>query len=360
VLELAHGKLPLPAFLPDATRGFVRAVDAGDLEACGVEALMMNTFHLMQRPGSSTVAALGGLHALSGWARPIFTDSGGFQAWSVLRQDPRAGRVDDEGFTWRRPSGRRFRLSPEKSVQLQLRYGADVVICLDDCTHPDDPEERQVLAVERTVAWAARSKRCFEAWQGRRDAGPTRPLLFAVVQGGVSRELRARCTEALLELGFDGLGFGGWPLDRQGRLLVEPLARLREAVPAALPLHALGVGHPESVAACAALGYGLFDSALPTRDARRGRLFAFRADPAQLDPAAGPGWLETCYVGDARHTKARDPLSPWCDAPCCRRYALGYLHHLHAQDDPLFARLATLHNLRFVVRLVEALRARPA
>src|SRR5262249_10589159 len=149
-LRLPHGELQLPAFLPDATLGVVRAVDAGDLEACGVPALVMNTFHLMQRPGSSTIKALGGLHAMSGWQRPIVTDSGGFQAYSLVHQNSKYGRMIDNGIVFR-PEGavREFSLTPEKAIQLQLSYGADIAICLDDCTHVDAPLAEQELAITR-------------------------------------------------------------------------------------------------------------------------------------------------------------------------------------------------------------------
>jgi queuine tRNA-ribosyltransferase len=358
-LELRTGGLRLPTFLPDATRGVVRGVDASDLESCGVQGLVMNVFHLMQRPGSTTIDALGGLHRLSGWRGPIVTDSGGFQALSLLRENPRQGHLGDDGIAWQGAGGRRFRLTPEKSVRLQIRYGADAVMCLDDCTHPDDPDERQALAVKRTLAWARRSRATFDEQLDRAGVAPEqRPRLFGVVQGGTSPELRAECTGELLEIGCDGLGYGGWPLASDGALLEEPLARLRELVPGDVPLHALGVGHPESVRTCAELGYGLFDSALPTRDARRGRLYRFRVDPASLGQPGAEAWFDRCFVGDARYTKVDRPLSEFCDALCCQRYTVAYLHHLHAVRDGLYARLATIHNLRFMVQLLESSAAR--
>src|SRR5438445_9615719 len=158
-LRLPHGALRLPAFLPDATQGVVRSVDSADLEQCGVQAVVMNAFHLMQRPGSSTIQALGGLHRMCHWQRPIITDSGGFQAYSLIRQNARFGRLADSGILFR-PEGSpgKIHLTPEKSIQLQLRFGADVVICLDDCTHVDDPLEAQQVSVRRTIDWARRCK----------------------------------------------------------------------------------------------------------------------------------------------------------------------------------------------------------
>ena len=354
VLSLPSGELALPAFLPDATVGVVRTVDAADLEACGVPAVMMNVFHLMQRPGTSTIQALGGLHSMSGWRRPIVTDSGGFQAYSLIRQNSRFGKLSDKGIVFQ-PEGarRKFQLTPEKSVQTQLSCGADIVICLDDCTHVDEPPHVQEESVRRTIDWAGRCKKEFERiLDQKRPAGP-RPLLFAVIQGGGSRELRGRCAESLLEIGFDGYGFGGWPLDSRGNLLLDIISYTRGLVPREFPMHALGVGHPTFVAQCVQAGYGLFDSSLPTRDARHGRLYALKT--GSLTAMEGD-WFSTVYVNDAKYTKARGPISPGCDCLCCSRYSLGYLRHLFDIGDSLAQRLATIHNLRFTVALMERLR----
>ncbi len=357
-LRLPHGELAFPVFLPDATQGVVRAVDARDVEECGIQAVVMNTFHLMQRPGSSTIKALGGLHAMSGWPRPIFTDSGGFQAYSLIHQNPRFGRMSDAGITFR-PEGaaREFSLTPEKCVQLQLGYESDVVICLDDCTHADAPLADQELAVARTIAWARRCKAEFlRLVEERRLPPERRPLLFGVVQGGREPALRRRCAEALLEIGFDGFGYGGWPLDANNTLLVDIIGLTRELVPRHLPMHALGVGHPANVVACARLGYSLFDSSMPTRDARHARLYTFTPEAAAANWMER-AWLAFLYVGDEKHIKARAPIEGECDCLTCRHYSLGYLHHLFKIGDTLFYRLATIHNLRFMARLMSRLSA---
>jgi queuine tRNA-ribosyltransferase len=360
-LTLNHGPVRLPAFLPDGTLGAVRAVDGRDLREAGIEAVVMNVFHLMQRPGSTTIDALGGLHAMADWDRPIVTDSGGFQAYSLIRQNPKAGKIQDSGITFLPEGGeRKFQLTPEKSVQLQLAYGADVVICLDDCTHIDDSPEEQRRSVERTVRWARRCREEFDRQVRQRKLGDARPLLFGVVQGGGELELRRACAEALLAIGFDGFGFGGWPLDAKGRLLRDILAYTRALIPPHLPMHALGVGHPESVAECARMGYQIFDSALPTRDARTGRLYAFRGDPnAPGFRLAGP-WFDVVYAVDKKHIKAAGAIFPGCTCHTCARYTLGYLHHLHKVGETLFLRLATIHNLHFMSRLMELLRAEGA
>jgi queuine tRNA-ribosyltransferase len=357
VLSLPHGDVRLPAFLPDATRGVVRSVDSADMEACGVEALVMNTFHLMQRPGSTTIRSLGGLHTMTGWHRPIITDSGGFQIYSLIRQNPKYGRLTDRGAVFTPDgSGRKFNLTPEKSIQLQMSYGADILVCLDDCTHADDPLSEQQSSVRRTVEWARRSRREFDRLVDQKQlAGRDRPLLFAVIQGGANHDLRRQCAADLLEIGFDGFGFGGWPLDSDNNLLTDILALTRELVPPHLPVHALGVGHPANIVACARMGYPTFDSAMPTRDARNGRLYAFTSD----DPGVGGpdgGWFSYVYAGDDKHIKASEPVSALCDGLCCTRYSLGYLHHLYKINDALFMRLATIHNVRFMTQLMDRLR----
>jgi queuine tRNA-ribosyltransferase len=362
VLQLPHGQLQLPVFLPDATMGVVRSVDSADLARCGVQGVVMNTFHLMQHPGSSTVQALGGLHKMSGWQRPIVTDSGGFQAYSLIRQNPKNGSLTNNGLTFRPDKSRRkFSLTPEKSIQLQVSYGADIVVCLDDCTHVDASIETQRESAERTVDWARRCKGEFERLVEQKELSQgQRPLLLAVVQGGGSRELRQRCAEELLEIGFDGFGYGGWPLDGDGNLLADILAYVRELVPAKFPAHALGVGHPAYVVACARMGYDLFDCSMPTRDARRGRLYAFTTHT--LSPRWGgiergeADWFSYVYVTDDKHIKSDVPISAHCDCPCCTTYSLGYLHHLFEIKDGLALRLATMHNLRFMTLLMARLR----
>jgi len=364
-VKLPHGELNLPAFLPDATHGVVRSVDSCDLEQCGVPALVMNAFHLMQRPGSSTIQALGGLHQMSGWSHPITTDSGGFQAYSLIRQNSRYGSLSDRGILFR-PEGsdRKLRLTPEKVIQLQLSYGADILFCLDDCTHAEDSLETQRESVQRTINWARRCKAEFQRLLEQKEIPDAeRPLLFAAIQGGGDRGLRRHCASELLALGFDGYGYGGWPLDRQGNLLTDILAYTRELVPSQFPMHALGVGHPANVVAAAQMGYELFDSAMPTRDARHGRLYAFTEESMSFSSAwmgkmgrLNRDWFSYVYVQDKKYIKSKVPISPYCDALCCSNYSLGYLNHLFSVNDTLFFRLATIHNLRFMVQLMECLR----
>lgn len=356
-LQTPSGALHYPVYLPDATFGVVRGVDARDLQDCRVRAVVMNTYHLMQKPGATTVQALGGLHQMSAFPLPIITDSGGFQAYSLIRQSARFGKMTDNGISFR-PEGsqRKFDLTPEKCVQLQFRYGSDILIALDDCTHSDDSLTEQKISVERTIRWAKRCKAEYNRLLSQHPR-PVKPLLFGVVQGGSHPELRRQCADALLEIGFDGFGFGGWPLDTKGNLLTEMIALVRALIPAQYPLHALGIGHPVNVARCSALGYQIFDSAMPTRDARHGRLYTFQGQPTRQDLFQKDGWLKYVYIQDELHTKADQPIESGCDCPTCQHYSRGYLHHLQDLDDHLYYRLATMHNLRFMTRLTEKLGA---
>jgi queuine tRNA-ribosyltransferase len=198
-------------------------------------------------------------------------------------------------------------------------------------------------SVRRTIDWARRSKAEFiQICEQMKIALDHPTLIFAVIQGGGVLELRKRCAEALLEIGFDGFGFGGWPLDSKGRLLNDILEYTRTLVPEVFPMHALGVAHPRNVMECYRLGYGLFDGAMPTRDARHGRLYS--EDP------------EYIYIVDDQYVKATGPISPGCDCLVCSRYSLGYLHHLFKIGDSLWLRLATIHNLRYMTRLLDHMR----
>jgi queuine tRNA-ribosyltransferase len=356
-LPTAHGPLPLPAFLPDATRAGVRAVDASDLQHVGVAGIVVNSFHLLRTPGARLIKEAGGIHRFMGWPGTVVSDSGGFQVYSLIRQNPRAGVIRPNEVIFREPTtGERITLTPERSIQVQLQLGSDVVMCLDDCTAVDAPPAEQERAVERTVRWARRCRAEFDRLVGQRAGSAARPLLFAVIQGGGSSELRRRCAAELAAIGFDGYGYGGWPVDAEGNLLADLLALVAESAPRGVPLHALGVGRPDHVVVAAALGYTLFDCSLPTRDARHHRLYRFLPGMAHAPLRPGLPFYETVYLLDQSLANDFEPVDPTCDALCCSRYSRAYLRHLFKVEDATALRLATLHNLRFYTRLIEALR----
>lgn len=347
--------MSLPAFFPDATHAVVRAVDAHDVSQAGVAGVYVNTLHLADRPGLSAVEALGGVHRFMGWSRPIISDSGGFQVYSLMARSKSLGTVSVDGFHYRfRPGEKKKLLSPEKSIEDQFRLGADCMICLDQCTHPQASGEVQRESVTNTLAWAKRSKDTFLRCLDRFPPRTSRPLLFAVVQGGKDPELRRRCASELREIGFDGYGYGGWPVDSRGALQ-DMVGYTTRWLPAELPRLALGIGEPANVVAACRLGYTMFDCTLPTRDARHKRLYVFERPP-------GARSLEGhfySYVHIEREQYVRDlkPLDEHCDCACCQSYSRAYLHHLFVVNDTLAGRLATIHNLRFYTRFFELLRA---
>jgi queuine tRNA-ribosyltransferase len=354
----------------------VRAVDPQDLHAVGVPGIVVNTFHLMRGPGTRLIKEAGGVHRFMGWDGPVVSDSGGFQIYSLIRQNPGSGAIRPNEVIFREPSsGEKLTLTPERCVQAQFQLGSDVVMCLDDCTNAEDEPAEQARSVQRTVRWAKRCRAEFDLLLSQRrpprsglrtpnlDQAP-RPLLFAVVQGGASEALRRECAASLAEIGFDGYGYGGWPITPDGNLLTDLLQLVAEATPAGSPLHALGVGRPDHVVRAAALGYTIFDCSLPTRDARHRRLYAFlpACDPSRPGVLFSPGepFYETVYAYDQVHANDFGPLDPTCDCPLCRRHSRAYLRHLFRVEDATAERLATLHNLRFYVRLLDALKRQMA
>jgi queuine tRNA-ribosyltransferase len=330
----------------------VKTVAAQELPGAGIRALMVNSLHLAHSPGVQSIQRLGGLHAFMGWEGPIATDSGGFQVYSFLAGKVPLASVSERGFTYRLPAHRRRRLlTPESAVENQLRLGSDVLFCLDHCTHPAAGRQVQRESVEHTLAWASRCKRAFLAHLDRRPPQGPPPLLFAVVQGGDAVDLRRRCADGLLEIGFDGFGFGGWPAGEEGRI-VDSVSLVASLLPPEAPKHALGIGRPESIVAAWQDGYRLFDCTLPTRNARRGLVYCRERG---LRPSTTSRFYSILSLADPRWTRDARPIDPECDCPCCARFSRGYLCHLLKLEEPLGLRLATLHNLRFFSALLETL-----
>lgn len=351
-LNLPHGNVPLPAFFPDGTRGVVRCVDAVDLDSAGVAGIVMNTYHLMTKPGAATVKALGGLHAFCNWQKPIITDSGGFQVFSLLRENAALGEIRRDGIIFRR-DGKKMILTPEKCIQSQLAYGADILMALDYCTHPDDNYETQARAVETTIRWGRQSVDTF----ARTGVHTRDRRLFGIIQGGNEPTLRAECAKALIQMGFTGFGFGGWPLDGEGRLMEEILAYTAELMPDTGIKYAMGVGRPENIVACVRMGYNLFDCVIPTREARHHRLYVFNEEferRGQIDLSRP--FYRFHYILDDAHRRDAQPVSTLCDCHLCTHYSRAYLRHLVSIGDGLGSRLATIHNLRFYTMLMEMLR----
>jgi queuine tRNA-ribosyltransferase len=339
VLTTPHGDVATPAFMPVATYGAVRGIDSAALREIGATILLANTFHLHERPGEETIAALGGVHGFTGWRGPWLTDSGGFQVTSLGDRC----RVDEEGVAFSSPrDGRRRLLTPERAVAIQEALGPDIAMALDECrplhwlgTDLGDPAVRQrnEATLGRTLRWA---KRCLAA-RTRADQ-----WLFGIVQGGVFPDLRRASAEATAALGFDGYAHGGLGLGEESARRLELLAVANEALPDAAPHYLMGIGRPSDLLDAISEGIDLFDCVLPTRNGRHGVLFT----------SAG-----ILRIHNARFARDGGPIDPACDCPTCSLYSRAYLRHLLMEHEILGARLASLHNLRFYFRLLEDARA---
>ena len=334
-----HGVVPTPAFMPVATYGAVRGLEAATLRAIGARILLANTYHLHERPGEAVIATLGGLHGFSGWSGPWLTDSGGYQVTSLGDR----AVVSEEGVAFASArDGARRELTPERAVAIQEALGADVAMALDECrplrwlgTDVADPEARRrtEATLTRTLRWAAR---CL--------AVRTRPdqALFGIVQGGVFADLRQRSAEATAALAFDGFAHGGLGLGEDPSRRDELVAIANAALPADRPRYLMGLGRPQDLVAAIAAGIDLFDCVLPTRNGRHGVLFTSQ------------GLLR---IRNARFQSDPEPPDPACDCPTCAEHSRGYLRHLILENEILGARLASIHNLRFYLALLEQARA---
>lgn len=355
-LVTPHGTVPLPAFFPDATYGAVRCTPFDDVRSAG---LVMNSYHLYNRPGPKLIKQLGGLHGFTGFEGTLLTDSGGFQLFSLIRENSAYGEIRDSEILFRPDMGKeKMIFTPEKCIQAQFRYGSDIMMCLDVCTAPDDPYDVQRRSVELTVKWAKRCKDEFELQLKNKKGDGPRPLLFGIVQGGGDRQLRLECGQRLEEIGFDGYGFGGWPLGEDNKLREDVLQNACDAMPDHKVKYAMGLGRPEEIVKLVKMGYTLFDCVIPTREARHQRLYVFKEGMETPDGVwrEDGNFFKYHRALDNEHARDGRPVDENCDCILCRKHSRAYLHHLFKTDDPQALRYATAHNLRFYERLMQLLR----
>jgi queuine tRNA-ribosyltransferase len=330
VLRTKHGEVPTPAFMPVGTKGTVKLVDPDELAALGGSILLGNAYHLHFRPGEDVVAELGGLHRFMGWDKPILTDSGGFQVFS-LRDT--IVRTDDEGVTFRSVyDGREARFTPELVAEIQAKLGSDIAMCLDICPPVGIARRELEEAVRRTTLWASRQ---------RHAARADRQLVFGIAQGASDPELRRESIAQVTQLGFDGYALGGLAIGEERPIMFETTAWAAELLPTELPRYFMGIGDPEGILEVIDRGVDMFDCVLPTRTARTGSALT---------------WEGRLNLRNARFVRDSRPLDEACTCPACRRFSRAYLRHLVNQDELLGLRLLTLHNLRFLLELTAAAR----
>jgi queuine tRNA-ribosyltransferase len=339
-LTLAHGVVETPAFMPVGTYGTVKAMTPEELDGLGAHIVLGNTFHLMLRPGNEIMRAHGGLHGFMQWRKPILTDSGGFQVFSLksLR------KITEQGVNFRSPiDGSAVRLTPEDSMDTQLALGSDIAMALDDCTPYPATETQARESMERSMRWAERSHRHYY------ETGPASlgwlsspGELFAIVQGGMHLNLRMASLEALSKLSWKGLAVGGLAVGEPEEDRLRVLEGLLPHMPAERPRYLMGVGRPMDIVAAVLRGIDMFDCVMPTRHARNGHLFTSQG---------------VVNIRNAVHQADTGPLDPACACYTCKNFSRAYLRHLDRCNEILGARLNTIHNLHYYLELMRRLRA---
>ncbi len=368
-IETLHGTISTPAFMPDATYGAVKALTFGDVEQAGVKELVTTTLHIEQKLGSEYIRDFGGLHKFFGWDRPILTDSGGFQVFSLIHRTPnKSNKITNAGCSFIDPATGKFQLlTPEISQIVQFNLGSDICVVLDEPVVHDGPLSQAKKAVERTTDWAKRSKQKFLELHRLTEAdfnNPKikRPLLTAVIQGGNNFELRKQSADELQEIGFDIYGFGGLPLhntfswknDAPTGFYHDLLRHVGSLVYGDKPKYGLGIGTPDDIMFCSQLGWELFDTVLPTRNARHGYLYVSSGNGDQTHIH-----YDVLHINSERYKADAGPVDPECDCECCRTVSRAYLRYLLKIGESSGARLASIHNLRYYSRLMAQLQTSP-
>jgi queuine tRNA-ribosyltransferase len=329
LLTVSHGVIATPVFMPVGTYGTVKAMTAEELVSIGAQIVLGNTFHLMLRPGEKVIRNHGGLHDFMSWRKPILTDSGGYQVFSLgaLR------KISEKGVTFKSPiNGDKIFLSPERSIEVQKWLNSDIAMVFDECTPYPANEEMARLSMEMSLRWAARSK---QAHEGSSNA------LFGIVQGGMYQNLRSESAEKLRRLDFDGYAIGGLSVGEPKGDMLRIMAHTAALLPEDKPRYLMGVGTPEDLLNAIGEGVDMFDCVLPTRNARNGHLYTSQG---------------IVRIRNAEHRNSLEPLDQSCACSTCQNYSRAYLHHLQRSNEILGARLNTLHNLHFYQSLMSAAR----
>ncbi|WP_417686796.1 tRNA guanosine(34) transglycosylase Tgt [Pseudidiomarina gelatinasegens] len=328
-ITFARGVVDTPAFMPVGTAGTVKGMTPEEVKATGAQICLGNTFHLMLRPGTAIIKQHGDLHDFMNWDKPILTDSGGFQVFSLgeLR------KITEEGVTFRSPiNGEKILLTPEKSMEVQRDLGSDIVMIFDECTPYPATQAEARSSMELSLRWAERSKAAH---------GDNPSALFGIIQGGMYEELRSISLEGLTDIGFDGYAIGGLSVGEPKEDMMRVLDHIAPEMPIDKPRYLMGVGKPEDLVEAVRRGVDMFDCVMPTRNARNGHLFISTG---------------VVKIRNAVHRTDTGPLDPECDCYTCKNYSRAYLHHLDRSNEMLGGRLNTIHNLHFYQKVMQDLR----
>jgi queuine tRNA-ribosyltransferase len=369
-LHLPHGSVQTPVFMPVGTAATVKTVQQETLErigasGAGAEIILANTYHLYLRPGHELIRRMGGVHRFMSWTRPMLTDSGGFQVFSLAK----LRKITADGVEFRSHlDGSKHFFSPEHSMEVQIALGADILMTFDECVETPATWERTRDSMSLTHAWAARSKAYFDAhkhevpWAAEFE-GKTQSL-FGIVQGGMYADLRRESAERLVEMDFDGYAIGGLAVGEPREVTREMIARSLEILPRDKPRYVMGVGYPDEIEEYARMGVDMMDCVLPTRAARHGLLFR-APEPGEELTADGPAPAEAetasrsavrMNIKRVEYAEDQRPIDPACSCLVCRRYTRAYLRHLFVAKEPLGGTLNSIHNLSFYLDIMERVR----
>ncbi|TRX57355.1 tRNA guanosine(34) transglycosylase Tgt [Thalassomonas sp. M1454] len=328
-LTFDRGVVETPAFMPVGTYGTVKGMKTDEVKDTGAHIILGNTFHLMLRPGTEIIEQHGGLHGFMNWDKPILTDSGGFQVFSLGKMR----KITEKGVEFRSPvNGEKIMLTPERSMEVQRSLGSDIVMIFDECTPYPATHEEAKVSMELSLRWAKRSKAAH---------GDNPSALFGIVQGGMYEDLRKVSAAGLIDIDFDGYAIGGLSVGEPKEEMIKVLDHTTDLIPENKPRYLMGVGKPEDLVEGVRRGIDMFDCVMPTRNARNGHLFVTDG---------------IVKIRNARHKTDTGPLDPGCDCYTCKNYSRAYLHHLDKCNEILGSQLNTLHNLHFYQRVMQGLR----
>jgi queuine tRNA-ribosyltransferase len=339
-LRTPHGVIQTPAFMPVGTQGAVKAVHHRELEEAGAEIILGNTYHLLIRPGDELIARRGGLHRFIGWDRPILTDSGGFQVYSLAQRRS----ISEEGAHFQsHVDGTPYLLTPERATDVQARLGSDIAMAFDECIAYPASRDQAAEAMTRSLRWGERSRHRFLELQNIGGSADFRSgqAQFGIVQGGMFQDLRDESADATVELGFEGYALGGLSVGEPSERMYELVADTTTRLPIDRPRYLMGVGTPEDLVECVGRGIDLFDCVLPTRNARNGQLFTSQG---------------RINIRNAKYAEDDGPLDPECNCYTCRRHSRAYLRHLYMAGEMSAGALNTLHNLSFYLDTMRRIR----
>jgi queuine tRNA-ribosyltransferase len=340
-LTTAHGVIETPIFMPIATRGAVKHLTPEELSSLGAQIILGNTYHLFTRPGLEIIKKAGGLQRFMNWDKPILTDSGGFQIFSLAHRR----KITEQGARFRSEvDGREINLTPEESIKIQMTLGSDIMMSFDQCIGYLAKKEEAKKALELTTRWAKRGQQEFK------KHGKSKNLLFGIVQGGTFEDLRIESAKQLVELDFPGYAIGGLAVGEPTELTYKTIKVVEPLLPRNKPRYLMGAGKPEQVVQSVKLGVDMFDCVIPTRNARHGLLYIWRNKELRGK------FYDQIHITNEKFKKDFRPLDPRCDCYTCTNFTRAYLRHLFVINEQLGQRLASIHNLRFYLQLMQRLR----